>query len=80
MVLENVGAHLYYSACKAPGIEKAEKRHAHTHTHTPKPVCEHKYVTVLWYRGYIQREKLTEKQIRKSKTKEKTVILLNAKN
>jgi hypothetical protein len=38
-----VGVHLRYSLCKALGIETTDK----WYTHVPKPVCEHKDVTVL---------------------------------
>ena len=42
---DRVGAHLHYSKHKALGIKPQKNG---THTHTPKPIYEHKDVTVLW--------------------------------
>ena len=40
----NICAQLYYSICKALGIETADK----WYIHTPKPVCEQEHVNMLW--------------------------------
>jgi hypothetical protein len=56
--LDIVCTHLHYSVFKTLGIETTEN----WYSHIPKPVCQHKNITVLWNQGVqTDREVLTNR-------------------
>ena len=66
---------MYYSTCKALGIETTDKRY----THVPKPVYEEGDVTVLWNQAVHTETEVTANRpdiIIKNK-KEKTCTLID---
>ena len=66
---------LYYSICKALGIEITHKWYTHIHN----PVCEDGGVTVLWNQGVHTERKVTANNPHKiiKNKKEKTCTLID---